>query len=385
MLTPGSPSEMTDWGLKTMALIRKEYRIDAIPGYCDALEPGKKPQPVFNWGLGVLLSAMNGAAKADPEWKADLRKLVDASRAYWNTASPVAGYDVLPGSKRHQAWHDRPGHDLALQVSTEASPSDHYRDGHATTPAAPDRYYDDNAWMVLALVETCGVLQDKSILKQAEAALKFVLSGQDDKLGGGIYWRESDKKSKNTCSNAPSAAACLAVWEKTKDPGLLEMAKTLYAWTKGRLQDPTDLLFWDNVGLDGKVEKTKWSYNTALMIRTAAMLYKATREGRYAKEAEAMASASEKRWFVGGKVADAGRFAHLLLESWGYVPTPERREKAKAALEWLWRQGRNEQGYYGGQFNHPPANDQKRFELIDQASAARAMFIFGSQKTGSAE
>lgn len=347
MLTPGSPPQLAEWGLQTMELIGSEFRIRATPGFCDAIEPGKKPQPVFNWGLGVLLSAMNGAAKADPKWKADLKKLVDASRAYWNAAGPCPGYDVLPGPK----------------------------------PA--DRYYDDNAWMVLALVEASEVLEDRAILKQAEAALSFVLSGEDDKLGGGIYWRESDKKSKNTCSNGPSAAACLAVYARTKKSTYLEAAKRLYAWTKKNLQDPKDMLLWDNVSLEGKIEKTKWSYNTALMIRSAAMLAKATGDAHYAREAEEMAAASEKRWFVDGKIADAGRFAHLLLESWTYVPSEQRREKARAALEWLWAQGKNDRGLFGGRFDQPPAKNQGKFELIDQASAARAFFTAGSQMAGS--
>lgn len=341
MMSLSQPQQVpVSWGLDTMQMIRREFRIDGPPGYADAIEVGKAKGPVFNWGYGVLLSAMNAAAKADPAWKPELRRLVADAKRYWNPAAPVPGFDVLP------------------------------------VPKPADRYYDDNAWMVLALVESSEVLGEEEPLKMAEQALTFVLSGEDDKLSGGIYWRESDKKSKNTCSNAPSAAACLAVYAKTKKPAYLEAAKRLYAWTKKTLQDPEDKLFWDNVSLSGKVEKTKWSYNTALMIRSAAMLAKATGDTRYAKEAAEMASASEKRWFVDGRIADAGRFAHLLLESWTYVPSKQRREKAKTALEWLWTHGRNERGLFGGRFDQPPGEDAKKFELIDQASAARAFFLY---------
>lgn len=349
MLSPAAPIQMKEWGLQTLETLRKEFRIEAAPGYADAIEAGKPTGPAFNWGFGVLLSAMNAAAKVDPAWKKELRALIEGAKPYWNPAGPVPGFDVLPVSK----WQNLPGH------------------------ATFDRYYDDNAWMVLALVESSEVLKDKESLTLAEKALKYVLSGEDEKLGGGIYWRESDKKSKNTCSNGPSAAACLAVYAKTKKSTYLEAAKRLYAWTKKNLQDPDDKLFWDNVSLEGKIEKTKWSYNTALMIRSAAMLAKATGDARYAGEAEEMAAASEMRWLVDGKIADAGRFAHLLLESWTYVPSEQRRERARAALEWLWAQGKNDRGLFGGRFDQPPAKNQGKFELIDQASAARAFLTLG--------
>jgi hypothetical protein len=245
-------------------------------------------------------------------------------------------------------------------------------------PKPADRYYDDNAWMVLALAEASEVLADGSILRLADDALRYVLSGEDDKLGGGIYWRESDKKSKNACSNGPAAAACLAVYERTKSPDLLEAAKRLYAWAQKCLQDPEDLLLWDNVSLSGKVERTKWSYNTALMIRSAAMLAKATGERRYAIDAEEMAAASERKWPVNGRIADVGRFAHLLLESWTFIPSKERMAKARTALDWLWKHGRNERGLFGPRFDQPSSKDQRKFELIDQASAARAFFVLGS-------
>lgn len=323
------------WGIEVLRRVRTEYAFEGAPGYREAL--GETPKPLFNWGVGVLMSAMNGAARIAPEWRKDLREFVEKTRAYWNEAGPVAGYDVLP------------------------------------MPKPADRYYDDNAWMVLALVEAYDILSDKKILVYAEQALRYVLSGEDDKLGGGIYWRESDKKSKNTCSNAPAAAACLAVYAKTQDKALLARAKTLYAWTKRHLQDPSDLLYWDSISLEGKIDKTKWSYNTGLMIRTAAELGRWTKDAAYTRDARALADASEKRWLVEGRLADEGKFAHLLLESWTFVPDPARDAKARAALVWLWKHGRGPNGWFGPRFDRAPDPGQKVFPLIDQASAARGL------------
>lgn len=335
-----SPDEFKAWGFETAEKIRHEYRL-ASGLYADSLTVGKKSGPAFDWGVGVWISALNGAAKADPAWKKDLRAFVEGTRVYWNPKGPVPGYDVLPG------------------------------------PKDVDRYYDDNEWMVMGLVDAADILGDRKVLGWAEDTLKYVLSGEDDQLGGGIYWHEPKKESKNTCSNGPAAAACLAVFSKTRKAEYLLKARELYAWTKKNFQDPADGLFWDSIRLSGRVDKTKYSYNTALMIRTAAELGRLTGEQRYKDEAEAMAAASEKRWVDSetGAIKDGGRFAHLLLESWTFVPTPERKEMARKALRWAHDNCRTSDGLYGPQFNRAPAPAKTKFELIDQASAARAFFM----------
>ena len=336
-----SNNDFKAWGLEEAEKIRREYKIPNSPLYADSVTEGKQSGPAFDWGVGVWMSALNAAAKADRKWLPELRSFVDGTRVYWNDKGPVPGYDVLPG------------------------------------PKDVDRYYDDNMWMVMALADASDVLHDKKVLGWAEETLKFVLSGEDDKLGGGIYWHEPKKTSKNTCSNAPAAAACLAVYERTKNRAYLQKAAELYSWTKRTLQDPSDLLFWDSISLDGKIEKTKWSYNTALMIRSAAELGRFTGQQRYKDEAEAMAQASEKHWVdpETGGIKDGGRFAHLLLESWSFVPTPERKEKARRAIAYAYEHTRNDQGFYGGSFNRPPRANDKKFELIDQASSARAYLM----------
>lgn len=326
-------------GMEVLAVIQRDFRQKDSKYYLEAIGPKAKKEILFNWGVGVLMSAMNSAARVDPKWRGELRTFVESTRSYWNPAKPVAGYDVWP------------------------------------MPKPADRYYDDNAWMVLALVEASDILSEPKYLEYAKEALAFVLSGEDDKLGGGIYWREKEKTSKNTCSNGPSAAACLAVYEKTKDPTLLAKAIHLYDWTKKNLQNPADHLFWDAKTLGGKVEKTKWSYNTALMIRTAAELGRLTGKEQYSKEASEMAASSEAKWLVGGRFADEGKFAHLLLESWQYVPDQSRLQRARNAMSWLAKEGKNAQGFYGSRFDRPYNPKQTEFTLIDQASAARAFFV----------
>jgi rhamnogalacturonyl hydrolase YesR len=308
--------------------------------------PAEPPKQVaFNWGVGVMLSALNAAAEADAKFQPWLREYADAIEVYWNPAPPVAGYDVWP------------------------------------VPKPADRYYDDNAWMVMSLVETYERLKDRKYLDRAQKSLEFVLSGEDDKLGGGIYWRESDKASKNTCSNAPSVAAMLSVIRHTRDKAMLARAQNIYAWTKKNLQDPSDKLMWDALSLDGKLDKTKWSYNTGLMIRAAKGLYAETRDAAYLRDAQEMEVAAIRHWTpepTKGARCDA-KFVHLLFEAYAFEPVNQAGLKARdEALRFVRENVRDSQGRFGHRWEVPAKGDWGKFSLIDQASAARA-FLEASQ------
>lgn len=344
------PNHFSDLGAETLRMIRRDYYMPSQKLYGESVIPGKAPtQAAFNWGCGVMLSALAAGAKSDPQFKPWLREFADQSHTYWNPAGPVPGYDVLP------------------------------------MPKPVDRYYDDNAWMVMALCETYEVLGDKKYLTWATEALTYVLSGEDSKLGGGIYWRELDKKSKNTCSNGPSAAACLTVYQITGDKSLLTRAEELYSWTKKNLQDPTDSLYWDAMDLNGKIEKTKWSYNTALMIRTAANLWKETKEPRYRDDVLAMMKSSQQKWLKNGRYQDLARFAHLLLESWLIASelVPESKidfETIASPILDLTKSARTNNGHFPERWSVTAPEEGKEMPLINQASFARACFELAQNK-----
>ena len=63
---------------------------------------------------------------------------------------------------------------------------------------------------------------------KSDLGLSFVLSGEDARVGGGIYWRENERKSKNTCVNAPAIVSGLRLYEVTKRPEYLDHARRLY-------------------------------------------------------------------------------------------------------------------------------------------------------------
>lgn len=163
---------------------------------------------------------------------------------------------------------------------------------YITSEGKSDRYYDDNVWLVIDFTDAYLASNDKTYLNKAIGAWKFVISGWDMKLGGGIYWCEQNKHSKNTCSNAPAVVAAAKLYEATKDMKYLNRAEQIYKWTKENLQDKDDFLYFDNIKLDGQVEKRKYPYNSGQMLQGASLLYKFTNNTQYLVDAQNIAKSS---------------------------------------------------------------------------------------------
>ncbi len=216
-----NPPAYRQWGDEALATVKKDLWLPRRNLYAEKADFGRRarPQPAYMWGVGVQLTALAAAAKVDREkYMAAMREYAEAIDVYWLEHDGISGYDVLPG------------------------------------PKDSDRYYDDNAWLVLGLIEVHEITGEKKYLDRAEETFRFVMSGEDDKLGGGLYWREKEKKSKNTCSNAPAIVSALRLYQMVGRDDYLETAERLYDWTNKSLQDE-DGLFLDNVRMDGSADR----------------------------------------------------------------------------------------------------------------------------------
>ncbi len=344
------PADFKAWGEQTLDQIQTDFYIPDRKLYADEWKrdaTNNNHNPAFMWGCGVMLPALIAASRVDPQhYTEQMRSYIKALDIYWTAGSNPA-YDVLPG------------------------------------PKSPDRYYDDNGWVCIALVDAYDITHNKQYLDRAEATYKFILSGEDDKLGGGIYWHEQDKKSKNTCSNAPAIVAALRLYQATQSPNYLVDAKRLYLWTNAHLQD-ADGLYWDNIRLDGKVEQRKWTYNTALMIRANVLLHAISRDTKYLQEAERVAKASEAHWVKPdtGAIADGGAFAHLLSEAFLAVYSEDADEHWSAvvvrALTFVHENVRDPDGRYASPWDQHVTAKQDKVGLLTQASVARAYLMAAS-------
>ena len=161
-----------------------------------------------------------------------------------------------------------------------------------------DRFYDDNVWLGIDFTDSYRMTGKQAYLEKAKLIWKFILSGKDDVLGGGIYWCEQKKESKNTCSNAPGAVFALKLFQATQDDAYLKQGKDLYEWTKKNLEDLKDHLYFDNIALNKKIGRAKFAYNSGQMMQSAALLYQLTRNPLYLKDAQNIAKECYNYFFT---------------------------------------------------------------------------------------
>ena len=255
-------------------------------------------------------------------------------------------------------------------LDAEISPAlAHYNDStrqpasyqsYLSSDGKQDRYYDDNMWLNIDFADLALSTKDKKYLRKAEEIWKFVASGWDSQLGGGIYWCEQKKESKNTCSNAPAAVAAAKLYEATKNPEYLQWSKKIYAWTKQNLQDKSDFLYYDNVSLKGHIGKQKYAYNSGQMLQTAVLLYNITKDKNYLTDAQNIATGGYNFFFE--TKADAnGKNVKMLKKGniWftaimlrGYIELYQVDKNKtyldafKRSLDTAWENGKDENGFF---------------------------------------
>ena len=354
LIAVAAPAQAADavlekWGAETLAKIDPGFWMPDRSLYAlETANNGKAPRPGWVWDASIQLGALCSAARLQPDvYLTKVRAYATGLRTYRTT------------------YHDRPGLDV--------NPA----------PKPPDRYYDDNAWISMSLLEAYQLTRDPKDLALAQDAYNFLMSGEDlTTLGGGIYWHEDQTKSKNACSSGPAMVASLAFYRQTGEAKYLDTAKRLYDWTRKRLQDKDGLIF-DAISVpDGRPVRAKLTYNSGTFIRAAAGLYAATKDRAYLDEARRVAAAAEKRFVKeDGIISGWGKLAVKLLEGWIDLALVE--DDAAQAAHWkqvasravtALHAKRSEEGWYALDWDKPPlaAGQGAVARLIDQSAAARA-------------
>jgi uncharacterized protein YyaL (SSP411 family) len=333
------------WGEESLKQIRDSFYMPDCSLYAEEINNGKKPSPSWIWDASIQLGALNAAARIDP------KTYLPQAKAY---AAALRSYRTN--------YHNRPGFDVN------------------PPPKKSDRYYDDNAWICLSFLETYELTKDPQDLAAATVAYNFALSGEDDKLSGGIYWHEDVTRSKNACSSGPAMIAALQFHKLTGDEKYLTTAKRLYAWQCSHLQDK-DGLIYDSINVaTGKPNTMKLPYNSATLIRAGCMLYQATQEQKYLDESERVAAASEKRFVraADGIIGGAGKLGVKLIEAFLELYEVDHNDHWRQVVGRCLRSlhdHRNAKGWYPQNWDRPAPDPDRPARLIDQSAPARAYWI----------
>lgn len=160
-----------------------------------------------------------------------------------------------------------------------------------------DKFYDDNQWLGLDFLHAYALTNDEHWLEKSKLIWEFSMSGWDEiDHGGGIYWKEGDISTKNTCSNGPAAVHNMMLYEVTGDPTYLEWAIKIMEWLEATLYDDLSGVYWDNIDIGGQIDRTRYTYNTGTPMEACARLYRATDDEVWLEKARALASASLERF-----------------------------------------------------------------------------------------
>ncbi|MES2924351.1 MAG: glycoside hydrolase family 76 protein [Verrucomicrobiota bacterium] len=322
-------AEVTDY-------IHKNFWMKKRDLYKTAID---KDSPDYIWGSGVMFSAVVGAARHDPKYKSIMRKFFDGMESYWDTKAAIPGYEPAP-----------------------------------TAGGGNDKYYDDNAWMVMMFLEAYEMTGESRYLKRSVEVLDFVMSGWDDKGGGGIWWHQNHTgDSKNTCVNGPAAVGCFRVakFSNPKDAGKrITDGGKIVKWTTATLRADNGL-FSDAINVvTGKMNPDQLTYNAALMLRAYISLHALTGEDLYLDEAKLMGKAAE-----GLLSRETGAYRDPL--KWSHLMTEADLELYRWTKEdYLLKRAKTNGDVHYAEWKKSPPPD-----LIANASLARELWLLADMET----
>lgn len=282
----------------------------------------------YLWPLCALVQAANEMESLE-KGKTYLKPVLAAIDQYYNADPPAPGYN-----------------------------------SYVTSEKAETRYYDDNQWVGIACMDAYNRTKKKQYLDISKTIYRFQISGYDTVSGGGIYWRERDKSSKNTCSNGPGILLALQLYKATLQKNYLDTAILLYNWTNKYLLSPEGV-YWDNIRMSNhRISKATYTYNTGTMLQANVLFYTITKDKMYLQEAQRLATAAESFFYKNNKLPGNYWFNAVLLRGYCELYKVEKnKDRFKFFIDdanRIWQQERDDKGLIG------KANSPK--SLIDQAA-----------------
>ena len=333
------------WCKETLSVIDNDLKISGTHSY---YENQDRSQVSFIWGnIFLLYTYTEGISLSKSEWSDALMNCFLNFDNYWHpNYKGIAGYATLPTSAEK----------------------------------VPDRFYDENGWTAIGLCGAYLATQNNSYLEKAKGALVFSLSGEDNVLGGGIYFQEtfvSLPVQKNTICSAVTMLSCMKLYEITQDRQYLDAAIRINDWTVENLLDKSDNLLWDaKMVADGSVNTQKWSYNAGFMIRSWLKMYQATKDEKYLSQAKATLASSEAKWYnsINGALNDPGYFAFSIIDSWFDMYDTDKNTvwltKAFHAINFIHNKLRDGNGRYPEHWGTPTTSNLEKYDLRFSTVAA---------------
>jgi uncharacterized protein YyaL (SSP411 family) len=292
---------------------------------------------------------------------------------------------VWPASTQFRVFNSLVEHHPETFTATLRQFSDELRsaywnNGYRSGAGGGDRFYDDNAHLVVALAEAHELTGDPTYLSRAIETYSFVMQGEDSAAGGGIYFQQNNFFSKDAISTLQGARGAAMLYQATGQQSYLNDATRLLTWAKSHIQQ-TDGLFNQGFVISTNAPSGVAIVNSAgIGISANLEIYDATGNSAYLTEARRIASTTVTRYFdaATGRINDEGFWAFELVDALNDLYLHDRtqlwRSKVQTALTWLHANKEDANGHYGlfwGR-NGPQVGALSSWSLNEQASVARA-------------
>lgn len=342
----------------TYRMLRERFAIPGNALFREHVEPKPDDRTVsYLWPYSGVLSAAGALAEApgrSRNYLPDFEQLLAGLDAYWDGSADPPAYD-----------------------------------SYIRAEGGGQKFYDDNEWLGMEFVLAHRLSGKPAYLERARALFAFAMSGWSDAMGGGIYWRQDDPATKNSCSNGPAAVLAMQLYEATGEVSYLDLAERILAWL-AQLKSPDTGVYWDSLGADGTIDKRTFTYNTGTPIHAHAMFYAATGERAHLDEARALAAASLAHFYrespaAGVKVfPDTPWFNAVLLRGYRalFAADPERDptylDAMGAALAHAWEHARADDGSFSPDMAGAYGVTDPQRWLLDQAAMVE-LYALGSR------
>jgi predicted alpha-1,6-mannanase (GH76 family) len=133
-------------------------------------------------------------------------------------------------------------------------------------------FNDDIAWAVIAFSRAYQITGNTNFRDRAKANFDAMYArAWSSDLGGGLWWT-TDRGSKNTCVNCPSAIGAYLLYQIYGDSSYLTKSQGLYNWTKNTLFETNTGKVYDNISAGGVKQTATYSYNSGTFIGAANYL-----------------------------------------------------------------------------------------------------------------
>lgn len=294
---------------------------------------------------------------------------------------------LTAGNVLHELGYDRSIHDRefnGLELFYDAREELPGYQAYPIIEVKSDHYYDDNCIVAMELIDAYRLLGEQKFLDRAVAITEFIMSGEDSRMGGGLYWLEAvaeDCTSGPNCIKAANTTAYAAfvtseLYKETGEDRYLDFAKRTYEWNYNTLRDPSDDLYWNDINIGtNQINPVKWTYNAAMMIMSGVNLYEITGEQSYLDESITTARSSFSKFTAVREdqlffPANDPWFNTELMTS--YIKLSAHDEKSEEYIEvfiksadYAWENARTEEGHF---YEDWSGNNQGRYYwLLHQA------------------